>query len=559
MLNVVVLLTTFIICSSLTFATYFEPVNHVQVNTDNIIDLGYSQYQGVKNPVAAVKYWLGIRFAAAPLADLRWRAPVDPVVNYTLQDASIPPNVCIGIGEYGTSVQSEDCLFLNIFTPANATPSSRLPVWFFIPGGGYSVNSDPNYNATEIIKQSGGKIIVVETSFRVSAFGFLASEKIRQDGSLNVGILDQRKALKWVQKYITKFGGDPGRVVIHGDSAGAGSVAMHLIAYNGRNDSLFSGAILESVFFPTQRKVIDYEFQYNNFVSLSNCSSSNDTLACLRNTPLSILKVANSNPAPFPNATAPSRFPYAPCVDGDLITDYPAKLFLDGNFLQVPIMIGGDTDEGNDFVNNASTSNEMKQYMHNQFPKLSEKNLEKMEQLYPLMPPLPLHAPYFPSVALAYGEATFTCPGLLISSAFFKYSSDLGDSLVPIFHYHYNVQDYDLIAVGKGVPHVFELQALFNTYDPKTSSYNTYNAPIVPQVRNYWINFVMRNDPNHIINNASEGQTKIIWTPWGDMSENLNIEQRLLIQTNATQMENVSLKELERCQFWKDVIDETEI
>ncbi|RKF81721.1 Lipase 1, partial [Golovinomyces cichoracearum] len=209
----------------------------------------------------------------------------------------------------------EDCLFLNIFAPANATSESRLPVWFFIPRGGYSVNSDPNCNTTELIKQSGGNIILVQTSYRVSAFGFLASEKIRENGELNVGFLDQRKSLEWVQKHISKFGGDPSRVVIHGDSAGAGSVALQLVAYSGRDDGLFKSAILESVFFPTQRKFVDCEFQYDNFVSLSNCSTSNDSLNCLRNASVSVLKAANSQPIPFPNATVPAFFPYAPCVD----------------------------------------------------------------------------------------------------------------------------------------------------------------------------------------------------------------------------------------------------
>ncbi|POS83020.1 hypothetical protein EPUL_004958, partial [Erysiphe pulchra] len=548
----VVVIATILICR-IFITTDYGPVKNL-FESNNVVDLGYSRYQGVEIPAAGVKYWLGIRFAAAPLANLRWRAPVDPDVNYTLQDASIPPHVCVGTVQFGSAVQDEDCLFLNIFTPSNATSGSQLPVWFYIPGGGYSVNSDANYNATEIVRQSGGNIILVESSYRLSSFGFLASEKIRQNGNLNVGILDQRKALEWVQKHITKFGGDPNRVVIHGDSAGAGSVAMHLIAYNGRNDSLFNGAILESVFFPTQRKVVDYEFQYDNFVALSNCSTSNDTLACLRNTPLSILKTANSQSIPFPNATAPPNFPYAPCVDGDIITDHPAKLFLEGRFLPVPIMIGGDTDEANDFVNNASNSNEVAQYMHNQFPKLSEKNLQRMGELYPLMEPLPLHAPYFPSVALAYGEATFKCPGLLISSAFYNYSSGSRDSLLPIFHYHYNVQDKYLLSIGKGVPHVYELQALFNTYDPKTSSYGSYNAPIVPQVREYWINFVTRRNPNRLSNNnnSSHPQSQINWTPWGSASDGLQIEQRLLIQTNATRMENVTSKELERCQFWKE-------
>ncbi|RKF76923.1 Lipase 2 [Golovinomyces cichoracearum] len=530
-------------------SVFGEPI---PVVSKNIVDLGYARYQGVEI-AAGVKYWLGVRFAAAPVGNLRWRAPVDPAVDNSLQDASQFKPICIGTLKFGDATQDEDCLFLNIFAPANATSESRLPVWFFTPGGGYSLNSDANYNATELIKQSGGNIILVQTSYRVSAFGFLASEKIREDGELNVGFLDQRKSLEWVQKHISKFGGDPNRVVIHGDSAGAGSVALHLVAYGGRDDGLFKSAILESVFFPTQRKVVDYEFQYDNFVSLSNCSTSNDTLNCLRNAPVSVLKAANSQPIPFPNATTPAFFPYAPCVDGNIIPDYPTRLFIEGKFIKVPIMIGGDTDEGNGFVNDASTSNEMVEYMHNQFPKLSDENLKRMNESYPLMSPLPLHKPYFPSVALAYGEAIFTCPGLLISSAFYNHSS------VNIFHYHYNVQDQNLISLGKGVPHVFELSALFNTFDPNTSSYSTYNKAIVPEVRGYWINFVMRDNPNPPFDKVTDDRNHVNWTTWGSESDTLMKEQRLLIQTNVTHMENVPEEQKARCQFWRSVIDETEV
>ncbi|TQS37548.1 hypothetical protein Golomagni_01973 [Golovinomyces magnicellulatus] len=523
----------------------------IPIVNKNIVDLGYARYQGVEI-AAGVKHWLGVRFAAAPIGNLRWRAPVDPAVDNSLQDASQFKPICIGTRKT-RAIQDEDCLFLNIFAPANATSESRLPVWFFIPGGGYFMNSDANYNATDLIKQSGGNIILVQTSYRVSAFGFLASAKIREDGDLNVGFLDQRKSLEWVQKHISKFGGDPNQVVIHGDSAGAGSVALHLVAYGGRNDNLFKSAILESAFFPTQRKVFDYEFQYDNFVSLSNCSTSNDTLNCLRNIPVSTLKIANIQPIPFPNATAPPFFPYAPCIDGKIFPDYPAKLFIDGKFVKVPIMIGGDTDEGNNFVDDASTSNEMIEFMHNQFPKLSEKNLKRMNESYPLMSPLPLHSPYFPSVALAYGDATFTCPGLLISSAYFNHSS------VNIFHYRYNVQDQNLISRGWGVPHVFELRALFNIFNPNTSSYSTYNKAIIPEVRGYWINFVMRDNPNTPFYKVRDVRNHINWTTWGSESDTLKKEQRLLIQTNVTHMENVSEEEKTRCQFWRDVIDETEI
>ncbi|KAI1000505.1 hypothetical protein K3495_g7690 [Podosphaera aphanis] len=532
--------------------------NSIDITVPKTIDLGYARYQGVEIE-AGVKYWLGVRFAAPPLGNLRWRAPVDPEVNDTLQDASNFQAVCIGTVMFGPARQDEDCLFLNIYIPANATLNSRLPVWFYIPGGGYSVNSDANHNATELIKRSGGNIILVQTSYRVSAFGFLASEKIRKNGDLNAGFLDQRKALEWVQKYIARFGGDPNHVVIHGDSAGAGSVALHLVAYNGRNESLFQSAIMESVFFPTQRTVSDLEYQYDAFVTLANCSSSNDTLTCLRNTPTSTLKNANSNPAPFPNATARAVFPYAPCVDGNILTDHPAQLYLARKFLPVPIMIGDDTDEGNGMVVNASTVAEVNSFMKNQFPKLTEAHLREMNSLYPLDKPQPLHAPYFPSVALAYGEATFTCPGILISSSLHSVHTSSPQPI--IYMYRFNVQDASLIATGQGVPHVSELQILFNTFDPVTSSYATYNSPIVPIVRDYWINFVRWTDPNgpRIQTSDCQNCSQATWTRWGTVFGNMTVAQRLRIQTNATQMEEIPPKQLARCRFWRDVVSETEI
>lgn len=96
----------------------------------------------------------------------------------------------------------EDCLFLDVFAPSNVTHSSKLPVWFFIQGGGYAGNTDDNFNATEVIRQSGYKMVFVQINYRVGSFGFLAGDEVRRNGDLNAGLLDQRKALEWVQKYI---------------------------------------------------------------------------------------------------------------------------------------------------------------------------------------------------------------------------------------------------------------------------------------------------------------------------------------------------------------------
>lgn len=99
---------------------------------------------------------------------------------------------------------SEDCLFLDVYAPSNATATSKLPVFFFIQGGGFNVNATPNLNGTGLIIASGNNIIVVTSNYRVGPYGFLT------DGdslTSNNGLYDQRKAMEWVQKYITQFGG----------------------------------------------------------------------------------------------------------------------------------------------------------------------------------------------------------------------------------------------------------------------------------------------------------------------------------------------------------------
>jgi acetylcholinesterase len=106
----------------------------------------------------------------------------------------------------GGSSNEEDCLLIHVFAPQTATPASKLPVWFFIQGGGYNTNSNANINGTKVLQQSNNSIVMVNFNYRVSLWGFLASEKVRADGDLNAGLLDQRKALKWVQKYIHLVG-----------------------------------------------------------------------------------------------------------------------------------------------------------------------------------------------------------------------------------------------------------------------------------------------------------------------------------------------------------------
>jgi acetylcholinesterase len=167
------------------------------------VALDYATYQGLRDPVSGVDQYLGMRYAAAPLGDLRFRAPVDPVKTHGVQNVIEYQPFCVGVGLQVGNGLAEDCLFVNVFTPSAATPESNLPVWFYIPGGGYAWQSNNNYNGSDIVQSSGHNVVLVNFNYRIGALGFLSSENvIRDGGDLNVGLLDQRQALKWVQKYI---------------------------------------------------------------------------------------------------------------------------------------------------------------------------------------------------------------------------------------------------------------------------------------------------------------------------------------------------------------------
>lgn len=126
-------------------------------------------------------------------------------------------SICVGVGQDASDSNTEDCLFVNVFTPSLATPDSKLPVWVYIQGGGYAHNSNANYNGSDVIenpgyhhngthlvRNSGYNLVFVNFNYRVGALGFLASEKVKKNGDLNAGLLDQRKLLHWVQENIVE-------------------------------------------------------------------------------------------------------------------------------------------------------------------------------------------------------------------------------------------------------------------------------------------------------------------------------------------------------------------
>ncbi|KUJ19202.1 carotenoid ester lipase-like protein precursor [Mollisia scopiformis] len=309
-------------------------------------------YSGVYSDVYDQDFFLGIPFAQPPAGDLRFRQAQSLNTSFSeTRNATAYSPECIGYGSddwvLGNDV-SEDCLTLNVIRPSGA---ANLPVGVWIYGGGNTEggNSDPRYNLSFIVQQSvyaRSQFIGVSINYRVQAWGFLFGQEVMDAGSANMGVRDQRLALQWIQENIAAFGGDPTKVTIWGESAGASGVGMQLIAYGGRDDKLFRGAIAESGGPTGSSKYLSpaqWQPYYDKITNATNCSSVADSLDCLRKLPTDVL----SNVL---NSSVTTGASWGPQIDGDFLQESGTTQVLTGKFVKVPFLTGRNHDEGTSFA-----------------------------------------------------------------------------------------------------------------------------------------------------------------------------------------------------------------
>ncbi|KAJ7743438.1 Alpha/Beta hydrolase protein [Mycena maculata] len=342
--------------------------------------------------------FLGIPYAAAPVGELRFRAPRPPQIVADVQQATAQPNECLQAGG-GTSptnpleardivvgVPSEDCLFLSVYYPSDAigVPEGGLPTIVWIHGGGYDAGAASIYRGTDLINQSNRGIVVVTIQYRLGLFGFLSGTEVKKNGALNAGLLDQDFALRWVNKHISKFGGDPSKVTIWGESAGAGSIIQHLVANNGKTEpQLFRGAIsTSSTFLSSQFNYNDptLELLYGEILAQTSCTGATDSMACLRATDSTALKIVNTN---ISGEAFYASYTFLPVVDGEFITQRPTLSFSEGKVNGEALLSVTNTFEGTLFVNQstAATANAT-QYALDLYPNFGPAQANKVGSLY---------------------------------------------------------------------------------------------------------------------------------------------------------------------------------
>ncbi|XP_071384688.1 cocaine esterase-like [Centroberyx affinis] len=303
------------------------------------------QYVSVKGKETGVHAYVGVPFAKPPAGSLRL-APPQPAEGWEgVRDATQQPPICVQnkqllvnllklLGGMIAEVPdvSEDCLYLNIYTPANAAPDANLPVMVWIHGGGLTSGSASIYDGSALAAYQD--MVVVLIQYRLGLLGFLSTGDEHMSG--NFGLLDQVEALRWIQEHIHNFGGDPGSVTIFGESAGGTSVSLLLLSL--LSDGLFHHAIAESGTAAMDQLVTNDPLPVAQMIAnVSGCGiTSTEKIAdCMRHMDNDAMVTLGQDQM--------MRFPVS--VDGHFLTKPVAELFQNHELLKIPFITGINNDE----------------------------------------------------------------------------------------------------------------------------------------------------------------------------------------------------------------------
>ncbi|XP_045153484.1 cholinesterase isoform X2 [Echinops telfairi] len=499
----------------------------------------------------AVTAFLGIPYAQPPIGRLRFKKPQSLPKWSNIWNATKYANSCyqnidqsfpgfLGSEMWNPNTDlSEDCLYLNVWSPAPKPKNATVMVWIY--GGGFQTGTSSLHVYDGKFLARVERVIVVSMNYRVGALGFLALPG-NPEAPGNMGLFDQQLALEWVQKNIAAFGGNPKSVTLFGESAGAGSVGLHLLS--PRSHPFFTRAILQSGS-PNAPWAVTSPYEARNrtltLAKFLGCSRENETeiIKCLQNKEPQEILLNEVFVVSFESLLLVN---FGPTVDGDFLTDMPDTLLQLGQVKQTQLLVGVNKDEGTAFLvygapgfskdNNSIISREQFQEgLRLFFPGVSDVAKEAILFHYTdwLDDQRPEH--YREALDDVIGDYNFICSALEFARKF----SELGQST---FFYYFEHQSSKLPwPQWMGVMHGYEIEFIFGLPLERNVSYTRAEEILSRSIMKRWANFAKYGNPNGIQNNG---------TRWPVFK---STEQKYL--TLNTESSRISTKlRAQQCRFW---------
>jgi para-nitrobenzyl esterase len=437
---------------------------------------------------------MGLRYAQAPIGDLRWKPPHPFTPAGASVDATKPGAGCAqSKSPWGSPSSSEDCLFLNVTIPNDGAAIGfwqKKPVMVFFHGGGFTGGAGDIYDADALAREND--VIVVTVNYRLGALGFFAHPAIDAEHHTraNYGLMDQQESLRWVRDHIAAFGGDPANITIFGESAGAIAVYTHLVSPMAAG--LFQKAIIESGA-TADETLQTAEQQGEALAQKVGCASDAGTAAadCLRKLPADALVSAEATPI-------------ATIIDGQLLTGPIADALEAGRYNRVPIINGTNHDEGNliaGFMFDLSGT-----------PLAAKDYQTALKGIGAFIPRVGFTEAAIPVIAKAYDTSKYKVPGLaaaqvitdgVIACPAYEAAKTMA-KFSPVFEYEMaDTNARSIVAPPISFPyragHFSELQYLFDLGSitlKDTPEMTDAQKALGRQMRAYWANFARTGNPN---------------------------------------------------------------
>ncbi|KAF2853737.1 alpha/beta-hydrolase [Plenodomus tracheiphilus IPT5] len=525
---------------------------------------------------ATVDAWLGIDFASQPVGEARF-APVGPPAAFDgVKNATQYGLSCVQDPETLPYEQGEACLSMNVFRPQNVSADAKLPILLWIYGGAFVTGSSRSFDGPSFVANAKEPLIVVTFNYRVNSLGFLPTPAFERLGLLNLGLRDQETLFKFVQQYISAFGGDPRRVTIGGRSAGAHSVGIHLFHNYNKTASAspyFSQAILQSGSvtarsFPNASYPL-YQAQFTRYLSLIGCNATANTtdtqlLSCLRSTPISAIQKASTTL--YNDSKYSITWPFQPTLGGPLLEQRGSLSGSNQQFYPIPIITTNVPDEAKFYSpGNLTTNDHFTSFLHTLLPGLTPTDLDDLSTLYP-DPAAPNttttttinNTPYdyspnstqYNRISAALTDYMYICPGqetaLRMSNAHSPHASHV---------YKLVFATNNTFPPWQGIPHTADTK--YTWVEPYSSNrtIGVQYPDVGALLHAYFANFVGSGDPNLGVGTRrlrEEGRWVPVWPGYRDeVGEGREGLQVVIRPFGESGVESDGRRRLQ-CEWWRD-------